>query len=174
MANAFVQANPAQLKKPLNGLSKGNKKSISLLPEEQLEPLLNKISGYAKPDERILLLSRYHHLRPEVLNKAATRWPKLNIEFTTIHASKGQQADYAIVLGLSEGKEGFPAVARESVMEDALLPIPEDFPHAEERRLAYVAMTRARQQVWLLYDSDTPSVFVAELSQQGVPALRKP
>lgn len=174
VANTFIQANPAQLKKPLNGLSKGNKKSISLLPEEQLEPLLNKISGYATPDERILLLSRYHHLRPEVLNKAATRWPKLNIEFMTIHASKGQQADYVIVLGLSEGKDGFPAAARESVMEDALLPIPEDFPHAEERRLAYVAMTRARQQVWLLYDGDAPSVFVAEWSKQGVPTLRKP
>ncbi|UDJ88001.1 DNA helicase IV [Erwinia amylovora] len=174
VANKFVQSNPFQLKKPLNSLSKGNKKAISLLPEEQLEPLLNKISGYAKPTERILLLARYHHLRPDVLDKAATRWPNLHIDFMTIHASKGQQADYVVVLGLSEGKDGFPAAARESVMEAALLPVPEDFPHAEERRLAYVAMTRARQQVWLLYQRNAPSVFVDELSRQGVPALRKP
>lgn len=174
IANTFIQCNPHQLKKPLNSPIKGHKKAISLLPEEQLEALMNKLSGYAAAGERILVLARYHHLRPEILDKAATRWPKLNIDFMTIHASKGQQADYVILMGLAEGKEGFPAAARESVMEDALLPAPEDFPDAEERRLAYVAITRAKQQVWLMYDRDHPSVFVAEFSRQGVPVLRKP
>ena len=174
IANKFVQSNPHQLKKSLNSLSKGNKKSISLLPEAQLEALLNKISGYATADERILILARYHHLRPTVLEKAKTRWPRLQIDFTTIHASKGQQADYVLLLGLQGGKDGFPAAARESVMEQALLPQPEDFPDAEERRLAYVAITRAKQQVWLLFDKENPSDFVEELKQLGVPVLRKP
>nr|WP_024967655.1 DNA helicase IV [Pantoea sp. IMH] len=174
IASQFIQRNPHQLKKPLNSLSKGSKKAISLLPEAQLEALLNKISGYATPEERILILGRYHYLRPELLNKAKTRWPKLTIDFMTIHASKGQQADYVILLGLQAGKEGFPAAARESVMEEALLPQPEDFPDAEERRLAYVALTRARQQVWLLFDKDNPSSFVGEFRQMGVPVLRKP
>ena len=53
----------------------------------------------------------------------------------TIHASKGQQADFVIVLGLQDGEDAFPAPARESIMEQALLPQPEDFPDAEERRL---------------------------------------
>lgn len=174
IANKFVQSNPHQLKKPLNSLSKGNKKSISLLPEPQLEALLNKISGYATPEERVLILARYQHLRPALLDKAKTRWPKLRIDFTTIHASKGQQADYVLLLGLQSGKEGFPAAARESVMEQALLPPPEDFPHAEERRLAYVAITRAKQQVWLLFGKDDPSEFVDEIKRLGVPVLRKP
>ncbi|WP_428945765.1 DNA helicase IV [Pantoea sp. FN060301] len=174
IANQFVQRNPHQLKKPLNSLSKGNKKAISLLPETQLEALLNKISGYATPEERVLILARYHYLRPDVLDKAKTRWPKLNVDFTTIHASKGQQADFVLLLGLQAGKEGFPAAARESVMEEALLPQPEDFPDAEERRLAYVAITRAKQQVWLLFDKENPSPFVEEFRQMGVPLLRKP
>ena len=173
IANRFVLQNPHQLKKPLNSLTKGNKKAISLLPQEQLEPLLNKLSGYVKPDERVLLLARYHYLRPEVLDKAKTRWPKLRLDFMTIHASKGQQADIVILLGLQAGKEGFPAPARESVMEQGLLPQPEDFPDAEERRLAYVALTRARQQVWLLYDREQPSPFVDAFRQLGVPLLRK-
>ena len=91
-------------------------------------------------------------IKPAALEKAATRWPKLNIDFMTVHASKGQQADYVIVLGLQEGFDGFPAPARESIMEQALLPAPEDFPDAEERRLLYVAMTRARLRVWLLFN----------------------
>lgn len=64
--------------------------------------MLDKLSGYAKPEERILILARYHHMRPASLEKAATRWPKLQIDFMTIHASKGQQADYVIIVGLQE------------------------------------------------------------------------
>ena len=173
IANRFVQQNPHQLRKPLNSLTKGSKKAAGLLPQEQLEPLLNKLSGYVKQDERVLLLARYHHLRPDVLDKAKTRWPKLNLDFMTIHASKGQEADFVILLGLQAGKEGFPAEARESVIEQGLLPQPEDFPDAEERRLAYVALTRARQQVWMLYDREQPSRFVEAFRQLGVPLLRK-
>jgi DNA helicase-4 len=174
IANRFVQQNPHQLAKPLNSLSKGDKKAVTLLADEQLEALLDKMSGYVKPEQRILVLARYHHLRPDILEKAATRWPKLAIDFMTIHASKGQQADYVVVLGLQQGKDGFPAQARESVMEEALLPQPEDYPDAEERRLLYVAMTRARHRVWLLFNKQEPSSFVEILKQLGVPAANRP
>ncbi|KZQ41197.1 DNA helicase IV [Enterobacter cloacae subsp. dissolvens] len=174
IANRFIQQNPHQLAKPLNSLRAGDKKAVTLLADDQLEPLLDKLSGYAKPDERILVLARYHHLKPAALEKAATRWPKLQLDFMTIHASKGQQADYVIVVGLKEGSDGFPAPARESVMEEALLPVPEDFPDAEERRLLYVAITRARHRVWLLFNKEEPSVFVDILKSIDVPVARKP
>ncbi len=174
IANLFVQQNPHQLAKPLNSLSKGDKKSVTLLADDQLEALLDKMSGYVNPQQRILVLARYHHLRPAILEKAATRWPKLAIDFMTVHASKGQQADYVLVLGLQQGKDGFPAVARESVMEKALLPQPEDYPDAEERRLLYVAMTRARHRVWLLFNKQEPSSFVDILKHLGVPAANRP
>ncbi|WP_312978752.1 DNA helicase IV [Atlantibacter sp.] len=174
IANTFVQQNPHQLDKPLNSLTAGDKKAVTLLPDEQLEALLDKLSGYAGHDERILVLARYHHLRPATLEKANTRWPKLNIDFMTIHASKGQQADYVIIVGLQDGKEGFPAPARESVIEQGLLPQPEDFPDAEERRLLYVALTRARHRVWLLYNKPNPSRFVPILEALGVPLAKKP
>lgn len=174
IASSFIQRNPHQLKKTLSSISKGDKKAIQLLPEEQLEALFNKMSGYVKPHERIMVLARYHHLRPMLLEKAVTRWPNLTIEFMTIHSSKGQQAEYVVLLGLDGGKEGFPAPAKESVIEAALLPPAEAFPDAEERRLAYVAITRAIHQVWLLYDRQDPSPFVVELERQGVKTLRKP
>lgn len=59
-------------------------------------------------------------------------------------------------------------------MEEALLPAVEDFPDAEERRLLYVALTRARYRVWLLFNKETPSCFVDELKQLDVPVARKP
>ncbi|NIF20641.1 DNA helicase IV [Candidatus Pantoea multigeneris] len=173
IANRFIQQNPQQLPKALNSLTRGNKKSVMLLPQEQLEPLLNKLSGFVKPEESVLLLARYHHLKPEVLEKAKTRWPKLQLNFMTMHGSKGQEADYVIVLGLHAGHDGFPAMARESIIEQGLLPETEDFPDAEERRLAYVALTRARQQLWLMFDRDHPSVFVEQFQRLGVPVARK-
>ncbi|WP_253377891.1 DNA helicase IV [unidentified bacterial endosymbiont] len=174
IANRFIQQNPHQLVKPLNSLTPGDKKAVTLLADDQLEPLLDKLSGYARPDERILVLARYHHLKPAALDKAATRWPTLQLDFMTLHASKGQQADYVLVLGLREGSDGFPAPARESVMEQALLPAAEDFPDAEERRLLYVAITRARHRVWLLFNKEQPSVFVDILKSLDVPIARKP
>ncbi len=174
IANAFVQQNPHQLPKPLNSLVKGTKKSVLILPASALETLLDKLSGYAQPHEKILVLARYHYLRPALLDKAATRWPTLNIEFMTMHGSKGQQADYVIISGMSGGRDGFPAPARESVIEQVLLPQPEDFPDAEERRLLYVALTRARQQVWLLEDEVNPSDFIDALIRIGVPRAKKP
>ncbi|TKU50390.1 DNA helicase IV [Citrobacter sp. wls714] len=174
VANQFIQQNPHQLTKPLNSLMTEDKKAVTLLDENQLDLLLDKLSGFVKTEERILVLARYHHLKPASLEKAATRWPKLQLDFMTIHASKGQQADYVIVVGLHEGNDGFPAPARESIMEEALLPPVEDFPDAEERRLLYVALTRARHRVWLLFNKETPSCFVDELKRLDVPVTRKP
>ena len=174
IANGFIQQNPHQLSKPLNSLMAGDKKAVTLLADDKLDDLLDKLSGYVKPEQRILLLARYHHLKPEALNKAATRWPHLQLDFMTIHASKGQQADFVIVLGLQDGEDAFPAPARESIMEQALLPQPEDFPDAEERRLLYVALTRARHRVWLLFNKAQPSPFVEILQALDVPVARKP
>ena len=174
VANGFIQQNPHQLTKPLNSLVAGDKKAVTLLAEDKLDDLLDKMSGYVKREQRILLLARYHHLKPVALEKAATRWPHLQLDFMTIHASKGQQADYAIILGLKEGDDAFPAPARESIMEQALLPQPEDFPDAEERRLLYVAITRARLRVWLLFNKEQPSPFVEMLEALSVPVARKP
>ncbi|RVT15464.1 DNA helicase IV [Klebsiella oxytoca] len=174
VANGFIQQNPHQLTKPLNSLIAGDKKAVTLLAEDKLDDLLDKMSGYVKREQRILLLARYHHLKPAALEKAATRWPHLQLDFMTIHASKGQQADYVIILGLQDGDDAFPASARESIMEQALLPQPEDFADAEERRLLYVALTRARLRVWLLFNKEQPSPFVDMLKALDVPVARKP
>lgn len=63
VANRFIQQNPGQLKKPLNSLTNGDKKAVTLLDESHLDALLDKLSGYAKPEERILILARYHHMK---------------------------------------------------------------------------------------------------------------
>ncbi|WP_066596794.1 hypothetical protein [Sodalis-like endosymbiont of Proechinophthirus fluctus] len=53
----------------------------------------------------------------------------------TIYASKGHQEEYVIIVGINDGGDGFPAPARELIIEQVLLPQPEDYLNAEERRL---------------------------------------
>ncbi|WP_340622038.1 DNA helicase IV [Xenorhabdus siamensis] len=179
IANGFIQRHLCQVSHSLSNLTprslmKGNKRSVVILPEEQLEALLNKTSGYVTNEETILLLARYHYLKPELLKKASTRWPNLHIKFMTIHESQGQQADYVIILGLQQGQDGFPASEKGSVLEQVLLPQLEKFSDAEESYLLYVALTRAKKQVWLMQDLKKPSSFIHQLSQLGVSSQRKP
>ncbi|MBK5073725.1 DNA helicase IV [Budviciaceae bacterium CWB-B4] len=170
----YIQQNPAQIKRDVSSLVQGEKHPITILPDNQLEALFDKLSSYVKQSERILVLGRYHYSKPVVLAKAATRWPKLNIEFMTMHASKGQQAEYVIITGLHSGRDGFPSVESGAVIEQVLLPQTEHFLYAEERRLMYVALTRAKHQVWLLQNPESPSIFIKQLADSGAVIKRKP
>ena len=80
---------------------------------------------------------------------------------------EGLEADYAVVLGLRSGKHGFPVEIADDPLLDLVLAVPESHPNAEERRLLYVAITRARRQVYLLADGGPPSEFVTELIDEG-------
>ena len=71
----------------------------------------------------------------------------------TTHSTKGLAFDHVAVIGLDEGC--FPSAR--SVTE-ALEP---ERALKEERRLAYVAWTRARRSLTLVYDPGAPSQFLA-------------
>jgi DNA helicase-4 len=58
---------------------------------------------------------------------------------------------------------GFPSEIVDDPLLDLVLPKPEEYDHAEERRLFYVALTRARKSVTVLADRQRPSVFAREL-----------
>ena len=73
-----------------------------------------------------------------------TRYRGLDVTFQTVHSSKGLEADHVIIPGLSRG--GFPSTKEDDPLLRLALPEGDDFPHAEERRLFYVALTRARRR----------------------------
>ena len=87
--------------------------------------------------------------------------------FSTVHGAKGREADYVIVLDLKDGRWGFPSrIENNSLLDLVLPPVSEvAYPFAEERRLFYVAMTRARIGAYLVTDSTRPSAFVRELQK---------
>jgi DNA helicase-4 len=89
----------------------------------------------------------------------------LKIEFRTAHGSKGLEAEYVFVLNVVEGTRGFPSQIQDDPALQLAMPTPEPFPYAEERRLFYVAMTRARKQVRFYTTLGQPSQFLVELAK---------
>jgi superfamily I DNA/RNA helicase len=80
--------------------------------------------------------------------------PDAKLIFATAHATKGLEFDHVAVIGLDEGR--FPSARS---LADAPEP---DRALEEERRLAYVAWTRARRSLVLVYDPAHPSPFLLE------------
>ena len=175
VATDFVLRNPAQIRKTVRATRKADRPAVYVgLPGEQELSLLKEALDRIEKDARrhdgtseVLILGRYRHLRPRNLHALPKQYPGLRFTWMTVHRSKGLEADYAVVLGLCSGKHGFPAEIADDPLLDLVLAVPESHPNAEERRLLYVAITRARRQVYLLADGGPPSEFVTELIDEG-------
>lgn len=77
------------------------------------------------------------------------------VELATVHASKGREWETVVLIGFEEGR-----IPNRRSIEDA-----DDSERAveEERRLAYVALTRATRHLVLAFDPARPSPFLAEM-----------
>jgi DNA helicase-4 len=114
----------------------------------------------------VMLLGRYRDDRPADLTQWKERFrDKLNIEFRTVHSSKGLEAEYVFILNVVQGTRGFPSQIQDDPALQLAMPAPDPYPYAEERRLFYVAMTRARKQVRFYTTLAEPSQFLIELAR---------
>ena len=89
--------------------------------------------------------------------------PDVNIEYRTIHQSKGLECDNVILINLKNWKAGFPNKMVDDPVLNFVKRNGDSFSYAEERRLFYVALTRTKNNVYLLAPYFKSSVFVQEL-----------
>ncbi|MBK8972351.1 MAG: hypothetical protein IPM37_13735 [Hahellaceae bacterium] len=114
-----------------------------------------------------MLLGRYRDDEPIEFQGWKNKFgDRLMINFRTVHGSKGLEAEYVFVLNVIQGTRGFPSQIQDDPTLQLAMPAPETFPFAEERRLFYVAMTRARKQVRFYTSLSNPSQFLIELSKK--------
>ncbi len=97
----------------------------------------------------------------------------LKMEFLTAHKSKGLQADYVFIINNKDKGMGFPSKIQNDPLVDSLLECKEAYPFAEERRLFYVALTRARIKSFLLVVNGNESGFASEMEKQYAVELKK-
>jgi DNA helicase-4 len=171
-ARRFVLKNPTQLTKTVVPAGTSEEPAIHVNStfrhdsEQKLFTVLSELQAKAKDNEQrasVLLLGRYRHSRPDNMKRLQVNHPDLDISFKTIHSSKGLEADHVVLLQVFSGRIGFPS----EIVDDPLLtmvsPEVEPFEHAEERRVMYVAMTRARKSLTVMGSAARQSTFVEEL-----------
>jgi DNA helicase-4 len=117
-----------------------------------------------------MVLWRYNQLDP--FRESRTRFENIEVSGLSFHRAKGLEADYTILLDISEGDYGVPSRIEDDELLNLVMPQPEIFEYAEERRLFYVALTRASRGIFLLANSREPSRYIRELSEIAGDNLR--
>ena len=178
-STAFVTRNPQQTQRaltPAAGVRDGGVTVIAAVGDARgLEDAIEDIQeqeGREGAPISVLVFGRYRDSRAAL---RARRPGRLRLEFSTVHSAKGREADYVVVLDLRDARRGFPSQQEDDPLLGLVLPPPPGghYPHGEERRLLYVAMTRAWRGAYLVADSLRPSAFVDELlcESPGLPRL---
>ena len=85
------------------------------------------------------------------------------VQGKTIHASKGLEAKVVFIIGLTEGNGGFPDIWLEDRIFQIIKKANHDVLMEEERRLFYVAITRAKDKLFLITEKGNESSFLKEI-----------
>lgn len=181
VASEFVTRNPQQSRKHIESVVTVAEPAVSLVPTAEpqlgLEAILRRIDQFSVRDghrHSVYVLARYWYELEELQAHYRSRGGYglrhlEKVEFRTVHGVKGREADYVLIVGLEAGRNGFPADKATDPFHEMFLPPRENFEFAEERRLFYVALTRARHRVYLVFDAVSHSPFVRELREGGYP-----
>lgn len=172
-SSGFIQRNPIQIKKNISPYNPACQTDMLFYEYDKYNyaSTINSIVASIPSDKSIYLLGRYsfddYYL--SYAFKSVKRGNKFfyiingrEIEFLTVHKSKGLEADYVILLQCNKDTFGFPALMSDDPVLNLILDKGDKFPYGEERRLFYVAITRAKRRTFIMYHKSVPSVFVTE------------
>ena len=184
LSSSFIMQDHTQIRKQIQSQKEDTLEPVVEICGDSERLGLEVLTYYLKSlpeNSSILLLGRFQIDRIRLLHctqfkltsdsiEFQTR-PDLKIRFLTVHQSKGLEADYVIFLNNREAKLGFPAHVKDPPLKTELIKIAEELrldqvSVNEERRLFYVALTRAKKQVILLTVDDKESSFIKELRRK--------
>jgi DNA helicase-4 len=167
-SNEVIKNNKIKVDKQIESFKKSDSK-ISIYAgrneDENIDFAISQVrrlqeeKGYSKED--ILFLYR----RSKMYNPYFERFKQEHIFVSgkTIHASKGLEAKAVFIIGLSEGNGGFPDIWMEDRIYQVIKESNHDVLMEEERRLFYVAITRAKDELFLLTEKGNESSFIKEI-----------
>ncbi len=167
-SNEVIKHNKYKVEKELWSSKKSNSKIHIYAGNSQTENIeyvvdkvneLRQKAGYNKED--ILFLYR----RSKMYTPYFERFKQEGIFVSgkTIHASKGLEAKAVFVIGLTDGSGGFPDIWMEDRIYQVIKESNHDLLLEEERRLFYVAITRAKDELFLITEKANESSFLKEI-----------
>ncbi|WP_435997800.1 MULTISPECIES: UvrD-helicase domain-containing protein [unclassified Pseudoxanthomonas] len=185
VSSAFVSKNPAQIAKRVHSTTPPQGPVLQAFQVDSKEKLADAIDrfvvnlgeqvrdGTIPPGRNgkvsVYVLGRYNADRQYVPTNPHrfNRW--VDVSFLTIHRSKGSEADYVILpemLTVLKGRS-FPNTRTDDPVLALAMPQGDTFSLGEERRLFYVALTRARRSLAMFTARGQCSTFLRELEQDG-------
>ena len=173
LSSHFIQRNKSQIQKNIHSFSSEMKTELEFYSYDRRDycNTIGELVASIPSDKSIFLLGRYSfddyylsfmYQSIKEGNRFFYMIGKRKIEFLTVHKSKGLEADYVILLQCNKDTYGFPSLVSDDPVLNYVLTKSDQFPYGEERRLFYVAITRAKKKTLVLYDKRFPSVFVDE------------
>lgn len=179
ISSQFVQKNPKQLKKVVRSATPDVQEPVLILQveeenqirgviEEHIQNLARKLPVNKKAT--IFILGRYR--RDNAYMPHRYDESKVEVKFVTAHSSKGLEADYVILPRVTSEILGFPSGVADDPVLQLAMPDGDAFEYAEERRLFYVALTRARRKVCIVTISHRKSPFITELVEDHGLSMR--
>lgn len=175
ISGRYIMKNPAQIKKALQSSTTESGFPLSFIEGYNDKLLIKFMAERVRKLEKgatVFFIGRYSSdkrmFNDSVFEQQANdaivlpERPDLKMVFITAHKSKGLQADYVFILNNSGNVKGFPSKIQDDPIVQLLLKNSDVYPFAEERRLYYVAMTRARKKVWLLIPQNKVGLFAQE------------
>ncbi len=164
----FITQNPAQIKKNVSSHTSIVDNGVTLVEFYQdvdtaIQVCVENIHVMNPDPATIYILGRYSFSKPSFLQTVAKSYPDYKFVFDTVHASKGKEEDFVILVDVNDARYGFPSKVVDEPLLELVLPTAEPYEHAEERRLFYVAITRSKHHSFILYDKEKPSKFIQEI-----------
>jgi DNA helicase-4 len=180
IASTFIMANPFQIEKVVVSTNTSRPPSLVCFQLDDIDgqdALLHKhlrtladglrVSSVVKRVS-VYVLGRNRFDRPVNMQEMRDEMADvIDLQFSTVHSAKGLEADFIFLMNMVEATYGFPSKVEDDSTLWVAMPEAEDFPFAEERRLFYVALTRAKRLVTIYTDAKRRSEFIAELERQG-------
>ncbi len=169
-SNEVIKNNKFQVPKEITASKKSDKK-INIFAgkdeNEELEYFIREVrkllaAGY-NPDDILVLYRRSKMFNPYFQRLKNER---LRIKGHTIHASKGLEARAVFIIGLTEGNGGFPDIWLDDRVFQVIRKVKHDTLMEEERRLFYVALTRAKDELFLITRKGNESSFLNEIPEE--------
>jgi len=167
-SNEVIKNNKNQISKEVTAFKQAPTKiqiyRSKKLNEDGVEFLVDKVKelyekGFQKED--ILVLYRRTDMFTPYFE--GLKRERLFVTYKTIHASKGLEAKAVFIIGLSEGSKGFPDIWLDDAIFRVVKDVKYDMLLEEERRLFYVAITRAKDELFLITVLGNESQFVDEI-----------
>ena len=156
ISNNFIMKNKFQMKKDLFS-DKSNFKPIKIYFCKNKVYGLKHIRNMIKTN--YMIIGRNNN---DIKNYVDKYEDINNINYFTIHKSKGLESDNVILINLSNDVLGIPSKVKNNKFIDKLFS-KELYKYDEERRLFYVAITRTKNNVYMLVDKNNMSIFVKEI-----------